>query len=190
MTIGEILKHSRRKANKSQQYVALEMNRSLRTIQNWEQGVGCPDIDEFIQWFKAIGSNPIPYLLVYVHPDQYTLAELEDAEGIRAMYKVITQNLTVADKKALVYIFGGTHGSSPSSVVQLILAHLHNPLRDRIMVAEHILKAYRLNLETGKISDNTVAPNLEMLDRAIEAAIDSLSKHQRGYTSVKIFAGK
>lgn len=190
MNIGDILKHSRRKANKSQQYVAFEMNRSVKTIQNWEQGVGCPDLEEVIKWFRVIGSNPIPYLLVYVHPDQYTLTEIEDSETVRTMYKVITQNLTIEDKKALVYIFGGTHGSSPSSVVQLMLAHLHNPLRDRIMVAEHILEAYRMNMQAGQIFDNVVTPNLEMLDMAIEAAIDSLSKHQRGYTSVKNFDGK
>lgn len=190
MKIGDILKYSRRKANKSQQFVALEMKRSLKTIQNWEQSVCCPNIEDTIEWFQVIGSNPIPYLLVYVHQDQYALADIKDAEAVQTMYKVITKNLTIEDKKALVYIFGGEHGSSPSSVVQLILAHLHNPLRDRIMVAEHILEAYRMNEQTGYIRDNSNKPNLEMLNRAIEAATDSLSKHQRGYTSVKKFDGK
>lgn len=103
---------------------------------------------------------------------------MQDADKIANLYALITENLTIEDKKALVQIFSGMHGSSPSSVIQLMLAHLSNPLLERIYVAEFILEQYRFNHMND---EENYHPNIEMLERAVQAAKEAVEKGDEGY---------
>lgn len=96
----------------------------------------------------------------------------------------MSENLTAEDKLALVYIYSGSHGSSPASVIQLTLAHLCNPLGARISVAEHIVEDYKLKLLNNEIeAPEEFRPNMAMLERAIEAAKESYIDGRKGYSS-------
>ena len=126
--IHEILKFVRQKSKKSQEELAFLLQVDVKTIRKWETGKSEPPCSKVVEWFRGVGMNPIPYLLVYAYPNDFKLEEMQDADKIAKLYELITENLTIEDKKALVQIFSGMHGSSPSSVIQLMLAHLSNPL--------------------------------------------------------------
>lgn len=176
--IHEILKFVRQKAKKSQEELAFLLQVDVKTIRKWETGKSEPPCSKVIEWFRGVGMNPIPYLLIYAYPNDFKLEEMQDADKIAKLYELITENLTIEDKKALVQIFSGMHGSSPSSVIQLMLAHLSNPLLERIYVAEFILEQYRFNHMND---EENYHPNIEMLERAVQAAKEAVEKGDEGY---------
>lgn len=186
LTISWILAFSRRKGKKKQEEMAEALDVSVKTVQNWEGGKYEPTVSQVILWFKLTGENPIPYLLAYVYPDKFglDLDNMEDALAVGEAYATITKNLTIRDKKALTYLFSGAHGSSPSSVVQLTLAHLNNPLIDRIFVAEHILEQYRYNAYKDQlVGTDANRPDVDVLERAIAAAKESIRDGHGGYVN-------
>lgn len=186
ITIAEILAFSRRKGRKKQEELAEALDVSVKTVQNWEGGKCEPTVSQVISWFKVVGENPIPYLLAYAYPDKFglDLDSMEDALAVGEAYATITKNLTIRDKKALTYLFSGAHGSSPSSVVQLTLTHLNNPLRDRIFVAEHILEQYRFNAYKGQlVGTDANRPDVEVVEGAIAAAKASIRDGHEGYVN-------
>ena len=184
MTVGEIMKYTRKRVGKSQSSMAEALNVEVRTIGRWENGKSEPTVSEMIEWFRAVGENPIPYMFILTYPDEFALEESENADNVERLYALMSENLTPEDKLALVYIYSGNHGSSPASVIQLTLAHLCNPLGARILVAEHIVEDYKLKLMNDEIeAPEEFRPNLAMLERAIEAAKESYIDGRKGYSS-------
>ena len=59
---------SRSDAGKTQEYMASGLGVSKKTIQNWEKGVSAPDLYEGSEWFRVLGSNPMPYYLAFLYP--------------------------------------------------------------------------------------------------------------------------
>ena len=126
--IHEILKFVRQKSKKSQEELAFLLQVDVKTIRKWETGKSEPPCSKVVEWFRGVGMNPIPYLLVYAYPNDFKLEEMQDADKIANLYALITENLTIEDKKALVQIFSGMHGSSPSSVIQPGFPRIHTSL--------------------------------------------------------------
>lgn len=181
-TVGEALRYARHESKKTQEQFAEEMGINIKTVQYWEAGKSEPSVSDAMTWFRIAGVNPITYMLCYLHPDKFGIDNMRTATQVGEAYDVIARNLSIADKIALIYLFSGEHGSSPSSVVQLTLAHLNNPLRDRIMVAEHILKQYRFNEWKGAlVGTEENRPDIEMLENAIKNAEESLKDGKSGY---------
>ncbi len=185
MNVGEIMKYTRKRIGKSQSYMAEALNVEVRTVGRWENGKSEPTVTEMINWFRVVGENPIPYMYILTYPDEFALDESENACNVERLYELMSDNLTTEDKLALVYIYSGSHGSSPSSVIQLTLAHLCNPLGARISVAEHIVEDYKLKLMINEIeAPEEFRPNVAMLERAIEAAKDSYVDGRKGYSTL------
>ncbi len=121
---------SRCKANKSQEWMALELGVSRKTIQNWESGASIPSFFDSLEWFHVLNINPFPYFLEFVYPDTVKGVKPEDSDDrIEDAFDSLIGNLSVQDKRALLYLYYGEHGSSPYSVLQLMLAHLHEHLK-------------------------------------------------------------
>ena len=178
----KILLQSRYEGNISQSKLADEIGVNKKTILNWEQGITQPSIEHIIQWFEACGVNPMHYILEYISPNAFDNIDYKNEQTINEAFNSLTELMSYEDKMALLYIYFGQHGSSPESVMQMLLAHLHNPLKDRISIAVHIATGYRLNESLDAlVGGDLPKPNLDMLDEAILNAAESVKNCKSGY---------
>ncbi len=196
---------SRADAGKTREFMAEGLGVSQKTIQNWEKGITSPDFFEGSEWFHILGLNPIPYYLSYLFPELFEREigadvivgarggreETGEAElgggDVDSALNLLIQNLTLTEKQQLLYIMAGNHGSPWYSLLQLFTAHCHTSLRSRASAASEILDNYRLEEALGElVCPEGVAPDVDMIDRAIATARDSVVKGLSGYTNVGV----
>ena len=96
---------SRAAGKRSQEFMALELGISKKTVQNWEKGLSSPDLFQCLEWFRVLGLNPMTYLMEFIYPEADSNAS-EDA---------LSAVLTPRQKKSVTYIYTGSHGSSPAA---------------------------------------------------------------------------
>ena len=174
---------ARNKAGKSQEYMAAELCVSKKTIQNWEKGISSPSFFQSLEWFRILNINPFPHYLTYVFPDViYGLKNTSENERIEEAFEVLMQNLSINSKRALIYLFFGEHGSSATAILQLVLAHLHLPIKDRIAPAQIVFDMYEMEKELGNlICPENIQPDLDVLNDAIYMGKASAKKNEKGY---------
>lgn len=63
---ASIFSLSREMAGLSQEYIALEMEVSRKTVWSWENGFSYPSMKQLFEWFKILNENPYPYLYSYL----------------------------------------------------------------------------------------------------------------------------
>lgn len=180
---SNIWRRSRYDAGISQEYLANHIGVSRKTIQNWEAGVSAPDFNQGTKWFEALGINPLPYFLGYLYPDtmEGIKASAPD-EKIDAALKELLFDLPPEGKRQLLYMFYGDHGSSPRAVLNLITAHLHLPMRERIAQADIIMDSYEMDQATGHlVGKDHVEPDVNLVKRAIAKAKSAVMSGQTGY---------
>ena len=176
---------SRAKMKKSQEFMALGLGVSKKTIQNWENGTSSPTFFQSSEWFRILGLNPMPYYLEFIFPKQYKKIENMTEEQVSEFYDVQLEILPLEMKRQLLYIFCGTHGSSPYGVIQLMLAHLQTPLKDRVSHANAILQDYEMENELGNLNDsNAPQPDVEVLAKAIALGKKSVMQGQKEYSMI------
>lgn len=174
---------SRADAGVSQEYVALGIGVSRKTIQNWEKGISSPDLFQASEWFRVLGLNPLPYFLDYIFPEKVDgiKSSDEDRRVEEALTHLVAQ-LPPTGKRQLLYMLYGNHGSSPNAVLNMMNAHLQTPLKDRVVHAAMILEDYELERDLGNmVNPNNVKPNVDTLRNSIENAKDTVKKHKSGY---------
>lgn len=178
-------RRSREDAGKSQDYMSMALGVSKKTIQNWEAGTSCPSQVKGFEWFSVLGLQPLPYYLDILYPDiMNSLDENPTEETItEALIKAVS-DLGLEQKKKLLYLFLGKHGSSVSGILELMTAHLQSPLRDRINIAQGVSTNYKLAEKTGKvIRPDDIQPHLELLDYSIRKGTEAVINGQNGYTA-------
>ncbi len=176
MTIGESLRISRNESGKSQEYMALELGVTRRTIVNWENGVSEPTVSQAISWFKLTNKNPIPYLLQTVYPNMDKISPKDEDGRILAALMQLINDLPAQGVRQLMYLFFGNHGSSPRAVLQMITAHLQTPMKDRIAHGQLIATNYEIAKRTDALArPEHIQPDLDCLIAAIEDAKEKLT---------------
>ncbi len=176
MTIGESLRISRNEAGKSQEYMALELGVTRRTIVNWENDVSEPTVSQSIAWYKLVNKNPIPYLLQTVYPDMDKISAKDEDERILTALMQLINDLPAQGVRQLMYLFFGDHGSSPRAVLQMITAHLQTPMKDRIAHGQLVATNYEIAKRTGTLArPDHIQPDLDCLIQAIEDAKEGIS---------------
>lgn len=135
---------SRADAKVSQEYLAMELGVSKKTIQNWEKGVSSPTFFQGNEWFRALGLNPMPYYLEYVYPDSEGISSQDDDERIAGLLLRIVADLPTVAQRQLLYLLYADHGSTPVGMLQMITAHLQTPLRERLSHAMMIAHDYNI----------------------------------------------
>lgn len=178
---ADMWRQSRHDAGKSQEYMARAMGVSKKTIQNWEDGTSCPNQRQGFEWFICLGLQPLPYYLKLMFPDA---AKGESEEDVtEALFRIIG-SLPLDAKRKLLYIASGEHGSSPSCVLEMIVAHLHAPLMTRINVADIITNNYKLSEAQGLVNKASgCMPNMELLSKASFAAKRAVVNGDEGYSA-------
>lgn len=166
--LAKILMLSRAQSGLSQEKVALELGIAKKTVQNWEKGVSAPSLPQAIGWFRVLGIPAMPYFLQFMFPDmEETLGESTDEKLREELFRII-ETLPSEGVRQLVYLFYGSHGSSPRGIMNMITAHLQSPLSQRYSHASAILEDYKLSLDKDHTTNpEGVHPNIELLEKAI-----------------------
>lgn len=178
---------SREDAGKSQDYLAKALGVSKKTIQNWENGIGSPSQMMGFQWFDVLGLQPLPYYLELLYPSEFNnLSHCKDSALDKALMDIIS-SLPDKYKQELLFILSGHHGSSICGILEMLTAHLHAPLRERVNVALSIATNYKI-AEVHKVdcSPANIQPNLELLEESIYNALNAVYTHKESYTDFKI----
>jgi len=159
---------------------------SKKTIQNWENGVSSPDLFSGSEWFRLLGLNPLPYYLAYLFPELFDgIAPDDEDDTIEEALMLLIQNSTPVEKRELLYLMAGRHGSSWYSLLQMFTAHCHTGLKSRVNAARLILENYEMDKQAGRlVCPDNIQPDLTMLENAVEEGKRAVLKSYSGYTSV------
>lgn len=182
---AKIWEKSRADAGKTQEYMAKGLGVSRKTVQNWEKGETSPDLFMGSEWFRVLGLNPLPYYLAFVYPEKFEGVEPSDSdEIIDQAIMTLVKNSTVREKRELLFLMGGKHGSSWYSLLQMFTAHCHTSLKSRVNAARLIVDNYEMEEETGElICEENIHPDIAMLKRAIEESKKSVANGDLGYSN-------
>lgn len=173
---------SRARAGVSQEWMAMEMGVSKKTIQNWEKGTSAPTLAQTLLWFDAIKINPYPYMLSCIYPEVYNNIDGKEDEDLDAALIKNLDNMSNLEKKQLLYLISGKHGSLWHPLLQMFTAHCHTNLKSRVLTATQIVNSYEMDLKTNHlICNDEILPDLSLLQSAVEAAKESVLNGDDGY---------
>lgn len=181
---GVILKQARHDANVSQEELARRIGVSKKTVQNWEDGLNCPKLDTTFVIFSKLTLQPQPYFLQALFEEHFEgiSPDVSDKEVEDALIEYV-KNITPKSQRKLLYLAYGDHGSSPQAVLEMMTAHLHTPLRDRINIAQSIENNYLIALAKDDIvGKDHVQPNMKLLSESIQQGKDSVIKGIENYS--------
>lgn len=183
MRYGEtVLRAMRIDAGLSQMNMAEAMGTTTKTVSYWETGKACPDATQAWDWYNACKLNPTSYIMKWRYPNRF---EETDESTIQRLVSAI-HLMRPEDRKRLLYAMTGDHGSFWPGVLQLIMAHLHLPMRDRIESASIVEKKYIL-LDSNKpesllVHKDKPLPDMDMFARAIKAGEAAYTENRGSYT--------
>ena len=178
-----IWSRSRTCAGKSQEYMALGLGVSKKTVQNWEKGISSPTFFQGTEWFHLLGMNPLPYYYDFLFSNEVHEKNSPEELHTNEALTLLIEQLPLNAKQELLFMLSGEHGSSPYSMIQLMTAHLQSPLKDRVSHANIIMQDYEMEKELGQLSvPDAVQPDLEVLRKAITEGRQSVMTHGSGYT--------
>lgn len=166
--VHELLSSSRTLVGKSQDYMAMSLNVSKRTVGSWEKGYSEPSFFDGIEWLRVLDLDPFQFL----YSVWYKEGEVSDKEKISDRLNAWVSNAPERDRRALLYILAGRHGSSPYSYLQLTLAFVQLPLRDSVMIADTILRSYSMAYALDDIvSKDNIHPDAVELEEIVKHII-------------------
>lgn len=176
---------SRADGKKSQEYMALGLGVSKKTIQNWEKGTSSPSFFQSTEWFHLLAINPLPYYLAFLYPDQLsTLCPSTQDEKVEEALLALVKQSMPQEKRQLLYLMAGHHGSSWYSLLQMFTAHCHTTMRSRVAAARLILENFEMEKETGDlVSPLNVMPDTQMLQKAVMQGKQAVLNKENAYAS-------
>ncbi|MGM9615900.1 MAG: helix-turn-helix domain-containing protein [Oscillospiraceae bacterium] len=179
---------SRAKAGKSQEVMALGLGVSKKTIQNWERGISSPSFFQSAEWFRILGLNPMEYYLAFLYPDQFgSIQPSSSDESIEETLMLLIKNTSPLEKRQLLFLMSGVHGSSWISLMQLFTAHCHTSMQARVAAARLILENYEMEEQTtGLVCPENVRPDMDILRQAVKEGKQAVLCHNSGYTTMEI----
>lgn len=182
MQVYDALRESRALSGKSQEYIAMEMGVARKTVQNWENGISEPSIGQAFQWFNLLGISPLPYFYQLLHANMEGISGKDELPRLqKAMYQVL-DTLPEESIRQLLYLFYGTHGSSPRAILNMLTAHLQSPMEERVTNGTIILKGYEMAKRKERLTDTDhVQPDVELLRRAIDKGEDAAVENKGAY---------
>lgn len=177
---------ARCKADKSQEYMAMELGVAKKTVQNWEKGISSPSFFQSLEWFRALGINPMPYYVSLIYPSASVDVDSgTDDEEIDKAFDEMMKNIPRSGKRALLFLFYGKHGSSPNAIMNMMLAHLHTPMQSRTLHARLISETYEMDEKLGNIvCPDNIRPNITALNKAIDSAKNATINKQNSYNNI------
>lgn len=182
--ISFILSASRVHAGKTQKYMAQSLGKSIGTIQNWEAGIGAPNVVDMIEWFDILGLNPMRYLLDFFFPDIYMgkNAQSPDEDVRKAVINYFENVATDSEVRKVAFCIFGNTGSSWPAQLEMLTAHNHTTLKSRVNAAQMILDSYDMEKARGElVRTDHILPNEDVLNHAIKSGKRSVLEGKPGY---------
>lgn len=169
-------------AGKSREYMANQLGVAKKTIFNWERGVSSPSFFQSLEWFRVLKIDPIPEYISFVYPAQMDVKPTDSDWKVEEAFHLLIKEIGIKEKRALLYLYKGKHGSSPYSVLQLLLAHLHLPMSLRINDACNVNTNYKLAKELGQlVCPENIQPDLSNFRNSIDKALESCKAKEDRY---------
>ncbi len=175
---------SRADSGKSQEFMALGLGVSKKTIQNWEKGLSAPNLFQAAEWFRLLGLNPTKYYMEFLYPQFFEGRNRQHNEAeLCEILSHLIKNTSAKEKKELIYLMSGTHGSSWIALLQLLAAHCQTSLQARAVVARTILETYEIEEKTGQLINKAeITPDIDLLKLAISQCKKAAQNGQKGYS--------
>lgn len=174
---------SRADSGKSQEFMAMGLGVSKKTIQNWEKGISSPSLFQGFEWFKLLGLNPTPYFYAFLYPDLMDgVSPGDDDEKIESALFQLIQSLTMKEKRELFFLMMGEHGSSWYSLLQMMTAHCHTTMQSRALVARIVCENFEMDKERNMlVCPNHIMPDIVTLERSVNLGKNAAMKNENGY---------
>lgn len=183
--LARMLMLSRAESGLSQEKVALELGIAKKTVQNWERGVSAPTLPQAIGWFRVLKVPAMPYFLQFMFPDIEGIGSKDSDAKIKKELLSLIEELPPEGIRQLMYLFYGSHGSSPRGIMNMLTAHLQSPMKDRYIHAVTILEDYKISHEKESLTKpENIQPNLPLLEEAIKNARESIISDKENYMIV------
>ena len=184
--VAEFLTDARKSADITQADMARRMNISRRTVQAWEMGESFPKLSKIIQWLHITKQSPIKVLQEISFPVFEQIKGSDDDSRIAEALETRIKSLRIREKRDLLYILFGNHGSSVYAFLQLCVAYLQCPMGDRQNITLTVINNYKLAKDMGTIvSPENIQPDMNALELAYQKGREAYIHNRNSYTNVE-----
>lgn len=167
-----ILRESRISSNVSQKYMAKALNKSERTIQNWEKDIQ-PSVLELNTWFRILDKNMWFYLRNALDP--FEPVSLSGATA--SLRSELAEHFNAASSGELLmtaYLMFGEYGSYWNAVLEMMAEYVSLPSDMRALISRSIVTDYEadINAETLQCR-NYILPQMGHLEQYVSTLTES-----------------
>lgn len=165
-----MLKNSRMNNDVSQKNMSKALNKSERTIQNWETSIQ-PTFLEINSWFSVLGENMWFYLRNALNP--YETIEISD-DSVPLRNELIRHFNTapLPEVRMLAYLIFGEYGSYWNAVLEMMYEHICLPLDMRVLVVRAIVTGYEADINDATLQcGDHILPNLTDLESYVNTLV-------------------
>lgn len=167
--IARLMLEARKRSGQSQEELAERLNVSPRTVQRLENAERAPTLDDFLEWYRALGMNWFRDALRLANPELYSVFDgsTADVEQRRnGLFKYLA-DCPPGEVDKLAFLIFGQHGSDWPSMLDEYTANAHCSMRSRAAVCRLVIENYELEAATGDLIDpETAKPNIGNLRSA------------------------
>lgn len=169
---SSILKDSRMDNDVSQRNMSKAMNKSERTIQNWETNIQ-PTFLEINAWFNALGENMWFYLRNALNPHE-PIKNSEDSKPLRNELIRQFNTAPLHEVRMLAYMIFGEYGSYWNAVLEMMYEHVCLPLNMRALVVRAIVTGYEADINDATLQcDDHILPRLSDLESYVNRLVNA-----------------
>ena len=167
--IARLMLEARKRSGQSQEELAERLNVSPRTVQRLENAERAPTLEDFLEWYRALGMNWFRDVLRLANPELYSVFDgsTADVEQRRnGLFKYLA-DCPPGEVDKLAFLIFGQHGSDWPSMLDEYVANAHCSMRSRAAVCRLVIENYELEAATGDLVDpETAKPNIGNLRSA------------------------
>lgn len=167
--IARLMLDARKRSGQSQEELAELLNVSISTVQRLESAKRVPTLENFIEWYRALGMNWFRDMLRLANPELYCVFDgsTADVEQRRnGLFKYLA-DCPPGEVDKLAFLIFGQHGSDWPSMLDEYVANAHCSMRSRAAVCRLVIENYELEAATGDLVDpETAKPNIGNLRSA------------------------
>lgn len=172
-----ILKESRINSDVSQKYMAKALNRSERTIQNWEKDIQ-PSVLEMNTWFRILDKNMWFYLRNALDPFE----PVSLSEATASLRSELVEHFNAASHSELLmtaYLMFGEYGSYWNAVLEMMTEYVSLPSDMCALIARSIVTGYEadINAETLQCR-NYILPQMTHLEKYVSILAENAKNQQ------------
>lgn len=157
--IARLMLDARKRSGQSQEELAELLNVSISTVQRLESAKRAPTLENFIEWYRALGMNWFRDMLRLANPELYCVFDgsTADVEQRRnGLFKYLA-DCPPGEVDKLAFLIFGRHGSDWPSMLDEYVANAHCSMRSRAAVCRLVIENYELEAATGDLIDPETA---------------------------------